>query len=154
MSFVLAFVVAILATSGCATESDSVVGPSPAISYTNELGSGSVSVLDENNNLVLGHVRFGNKIVMNFIGISCEKSTSLYGNQYVRDDGEILRPSSGYPCTFVGHGGTAQPTDTLESRNNIWEWGRGHRVTLEFVIMEIYPVPVYRKVIGNLVFGD
>lgn len=153
MRLLLAFAVASITTLGCSGGASSPTGPSP-VSSVNGVQSARVTAVDENGNPVSGQVKFGDTIVLSLQGVSCEKPTNFYGSQYVRDDGSVLRPSSGYSCAFVGQGGTAEPRDTLESRNDTWDFVKGHRVTIEFVIMETYPVPVYRKAVGELVFAN
>lgn len=153
MRFVLAFVVALVAISGCKgantpTSPSTVEGTNPQ----NQLQSGMVAVMGPDGQpLPEGtSAQPGGMVSVTMNGISCENSSFKYGHRYIREDGEILGPRSGFPCSVPG-----PATISNVAVNNLLPWGRGHTVTVEFIIMSSFPDPiVYNRVIGQFVIAD
>lgn len=91
--------------------------------------------------------RSGDTITVTVKGFKCPGGHKA-GVQYVRDDEQVLPPASGYPCAPYGNDGDYRVT--LNPHNSLLSFAQGHTITAEIVVMETYPLPIYRHPVGSV----
>ncbi len=71
-----------------------------------------------------------------------------WGVLYTRDDG-VTRPPNGASCVIGGSSSGAMST-ILNEQNDMLSFSRGHTLKAELVVMEVYPVPIWRSLAGSV----